>query len=267
MGDFEQETRVEGEEGRYRAELSPAWAIWGPNGGYLATIAMRAAGREARIPRPVSFAGHFLAVGRFAPVEVRVTPLRLGRRSESLRVEVVQEGRPLFEGMLRTAAEGEGLEHEARARLEVPPPESLPAPDPSRTHTFWKNFDRRWVKPADRSEEPRAYEPHGISWQRFRPRATFADPFVDAGRSLLLVDTLTWPAASLPHPNPRFRAPNLDVTVWFHRSAPQSEWLLVEQVSRLAGGGLMATEGRVYDREGRLLASGGAQLFCVPERE
>ena len=36
--DLEQATRVEGEDGRYVAQLSDAWEIWGPNGGYLAAI-------------------------------------------------------------------------------------------------------------------------------------------------------------------------------------------------------------------------------------
>jgi hypothetical protein len=49
MGDFERDTRVEGGGGRYRATLSEDWRIWGPNGGYLAAIALRAVGREAAI--------------------------------------------------------------------------------------------------------------------------------------------------------------------------------------------------------------------------
>ena len=45
MGDFDRDTRVESlGAGRYRAEPHPDWMIWGPNGGYVATIALRAAG-------------------------------------------------------------------------------------------------------------------------------------------------------------------------------------------------------------------------------
>ena len=57
MGDRSLDTALEGGDGRYRAHLSPDWAIWGPNGGYLAVVALRAAGREAQVQRPASFPG------------------------------------------------------------------------------------------------------------------------------------------------------------------------------------------------------------------
>jgi acyl-CoA thioesterase len=54
------------------------------------------------------------------------------------------------------------------------------------------------------------------------------------------------------------------VGAWFHDDPAGSEWLLVEHQCPAAGGGLMGTVGRVWSRDGRLLASGGAQLYCVP---
>ena len=104
MGDFEIDTRlhpVDGAEGRFRAELSEDWRIWGPNGGYVAAIALRAAGRVARISRPASFSGHFLGVAEFAPVDVEVSLLRGGRRAESLRVSIRQGERHVFEALVR----------------------------------------------------------------------------------------------------------------------------------------------------------------------
>ncbi len=59
--DLEQATRVEGDAGRYHARLSDEWEIWGPNGGYLAAIALRAAGELAEIRQPASFYCHFLS--------------------------------------------------------------------------------------------------------------------------------------------------------------------------------------------------------------
>jgi len=76
--------------------------------------------------------------------------------------------------------------------------------------------------------------------------------------------TLSWPAACQPHPNAPFQGPNLDVTAWFHRFEPESEWLLSDHEGPVAAGGLMGTTSRVWSRSGRLLASGGAQLLCIP---
>jgi acyl-CoA thioesterase-2 len=272
MGDFEADTRVEGEQGRYRAMLSRDWEIWGPNGGYVATIALRAAGREARIARPASLAAHFLGVARFEAVDVEVTPLHQGRSSESFRVGVRQGERPILEAIVRTAARGPGLEHDVARAPELPAPEGLRNRDElykaewGPPFPFWSNLETRPIHPERFEEEPRPREPVWREWYRFRPRATFDDPFVDAGRVLLLLDTLSWPAASQPHPDAPFRAPNLDVTAWFHRAEPESEWLLADHESHVAEGGLMGTTGRVWSRAGRLLASGGAQLFCVPRR-
>ncbi|MEE9606759.1 MAG: thioesterase family protein [Myxococcota bacterium] len=268
MGDFEVDTRVEGGDGRYGATLHGDWEIWGPNGGYLAAIALRAAGREARIARPAAFAGHFLTVARFAPVDLEVTALRRGRRSESLRVSIRQAGRPIFEALVRTAEAGPGLEHDRSRPPDVPDPEGLKGADELRTdsprYPFWNNLEARPVFPERFSEEPISRDPIWREWYRFRPRATFDDPFVDAGRSLLLIDTLSWPAACQPHPEAAFMAPNLDVTAWFHRADPTGEWLLADHECQVAEGGLMGTHGRVWSRDGRLLASGGAQLLCIP---
>jgi acyl-CoA thioesterase II len=273
MGDFELDTRleaVEPEAGRFRAHFSRDWEIWGPNGGYVAAIALRAAGCVSRIPRPASFSGHFLRVAAFAPVDVEVVPLRLGRRSESLRVSIAQDGKPVLEALVRTAADGPGLEHVYETSPDVSAPEALPDPASLRpndgpSYPFWNNLEARVVQ-TERFREPwQAHDPVWQEWYRFTPRATFEDPFVDAGRMLLLLDTMSWPAACRPHPpDSGFQAPNLDVTAWFHTLAPESDWLLADHVSPVAGSGLMGTTGHIWSRDGRLLASGGAQLVCVP---
>ncbi len=269
MGDFEADTRVEGGNGRYRASISRDWEIWGPNGGYVATIALRAAGLEAAIKRPATFSCHFLSRAQFAPVDLEVTTVHGGRRAESLHVTMRQEGRAILQAILRTAAEGPGLEHHVAAMPDVPDPDSLKSweemhPDEPESYPFWQNLEGRPVQPVFLELPPPAAEPIYRQWFRFRPRATFDDPFVEAGRPLLLIDTMSWPAAALPHPNSEFQGPNLDVSVWFHRADPESEWLLADHDSPVAEGGLMGTTARVWNPDGRLLASGGAQLLCVP---
>jgi len=270
VGDFEVDTRVAGEAGIYSGKLSSDWAIWGPNGGYVASVALRAAGREAAIPRPVSFSCHFISVARFDVVELAVTPLHRGRRAESIHVRMTQEGRPILAAMLRTALPGPGLTHAFAVPPKVAPPEELLTfaelyPDqPRAPHAFWNNIDGKPIEPRDPSVPPRATAPTYRQWNRFTPRATFEDPFVDAARLLVLIDTMGWPAASRAHVEPKFQAPNLDVNVWFHRAEPEEPWLLSDHESPLAEAGLMATTGRVWSRRGRLLASGGGQLMCLP---
>lgn len=267
MGDFERDTRVEGGAGRYTITLSSDWDIWGPNGGYLAAIALRAAGAEAKIRRPATFAAHYLSVARFAPVDVEVTALRLGKRSESYRVSMWQDGKRILEALTRTAAESDGLEHDVARAPVVPDPAGLKSSDElwkqdRPRFAFWQNLEQRptdW----DPRDPPPPRDPEHVSWYRFRPRATFDDPFTDAARSLLLIDTMIWPAAWRKHLPNDYYAPNLDVVAWFHRLEPQSEWLLCEAHAPIAHGGLIGGTARIWTEDRRLVASGGEQLACV----
>lgn len=122
MGDLDRDTALAGADGRYTASLSEDWRIWGPNGGYVAAIALRAAGAASRFHRPVSFACHFLGVGAFGPAEVAVTPLRTARAAESLRVVLAQEGRAFLEAQVWTGDVREGLVHDFATPPDVRPP-------------------------------------------------------------------------------------------------------------------------------------------------
>lgn len=272
MGDFEIDTRLaDCGAGRFRAVLSRDWEIWGPNGGYVAAIALRAAGRVARVQRPASISGHFVSVARFEPVDVTVRTVKSGRSAESFAVAITQDDRPIFEGLVRTAAEGPGLSHdvaeipERASPAELATAEQLVGEGGGPKFPFWHNFDSKPVWPERFADGERpAYPPVFREWYRFRPRARFDDPFLDAARSLLMIDTASWIAACQPHPNAGFTAPNLDVTAWFHRAAPESEWLLMDHICETAGGGLMGTHAKIWSEDGQLVATGGAQLFCLP---
>ncbi len=275
MGNFEVDTRVEGSDGNYHAALSEDWRVWGPNGGYVAAIALRAAGMEARLKRPASFSGHFIRVGNFHEVQLEVTPVHSGRRAESIHVTMRQDNRPIFQAVIRTAAKDEGLEHDFSQMPEVPEPEGLKTyaelfpDDAGPRYPFWNNVETRIID-LDRALEGLPRKPHPPVWRewyRFVPTATFDAPFVDAGRALLLMDTMAWPAAAQPHPDAKFQAPNLDVTCWFHQPGHDSEWLLVDYESQIAKDALMNATGRVWSRDRKLLASGGCQLMCIPAPE
>jgi acyl-CoA thioesterase II len=274
MADFEVDTRAvarDGRDGEYTATLSDAWEIWGPNGGYLAAIALRAAGAEAKIARPVVFSGHYLRVARFEPVQINVRALQRGRRSESFQVSLSQGGKSVLEAMVRTALPTEGLEHSSVQAPDVPDPESLPEAKELRKSRsaagrFWNNFEIRVVDPElfnpDENAAKRPTRYH--NWYRFQCANGLQDPFVDAARSLLLVDTLQWPAVWQAHRDSTFVAPSLDVTTWFHDSASDSEWLYADATSPIGAGGLIGGSARVWSRDGRLVATGGGQMLCMP---
>ena len=245
------------------------WEIWGPCGGYVAALALRAAGAESPFARPASFFCHYLSVASFAPVDLVVTPLRAGRTVLAQRVAMTQEGRPVLDAMVWSVGEVEGLEHE-----DVDPPD---VPDPRRAADAWADAaadeDRPRHAPSgttstsDRSSgrrrgrRPEPLPPTWRTWVRSQAAATFADPWVDAARSLIVLDVGSWPAGSRPHVylEPPFIAPSLDLYASFQYPGIASDWLLLDAHSPVAHGGLLSWTGRVWSRERRLLASGGGQ--------
>jgi acyl-CoA thioesterase len=271
VGDLDADTRLSGGEGSYTAVLSPDWKIWGPNGGYVAAIALRAAGLESRLARPASFSCQFLEAGAFEPAQVRVEALRRGKAAEAFGVSLEQSGRRLLTASVWTVGKLAGLEHDTSAAPSVPSPEDLlpvekllagiEAPAP---HPFWGNLERRpidWVAPQERVPT----EPIVRCWYRFRPQPRFQDPFLDAARCLILLDTMSWPAVRAAYvEQPAWLAPSLDVSAQFHALAPESDWLLCETSAEIAREGLIGYRSRVWSEDRHLLASGGGQLLCRP---
>src|SRR5262249_13698440 len=99
------------------------------------------------------------------------------------------------------------------------------------------------------------------------PAETFDDLWVDACRSLILVDTLGWPAVCRYHvTNDGLIAPSVDLAVEFHRFRPDEPWLLARGESNTAHGGLIGGRGDVWSEDGALLATGTSQLLCRPVR-
>jgi acyl-CoA thioesterase len=267
MGGFAADTQVEGGDGRYRAALSAEWAVWGPMGGTVAAIALRAIAAASRLPRPASFACQFLAFGRFAPVEIEVAPLQVARRAEAWRATVAQEGRPILSASAWFVDDAlSGFEHEAAQPPTVPGPEGVPgfqdrAENYADWYPFWRNVEGR---PLRWSDEPEPADPVWHCWMRLCAPLPDGDAALRAARSLLWLDLMMWNAACAPHVWPRrFIAPNLDLTAQFHADA-DGEWLLCDSAAPSARGGLMGCQGRVWAPDGRLVASGTSHLLCRP---
>jgi acyl-CoA thioesterase-2 len=273
MGDLAHDTEVQGGDGKYTIGLSRDWEIWGPNGGYIASIALRAAGAHSRFDRPASITGHYLGVASFDdPLDIEVTTLREAKRAESIRVALSQRGQPIFEALAWAVGDVEGLEHEFTEMPEAPDPttlksaaDRLAANGIKPMFRFWENFDERPTSWIDDWENRAPTPPVAQGWYSYSPTPTFDDLWVDACRSLILIDTMGWPATCRYQVrNDAYIAPSIDIEVGFLRAQPAEPWLFVRAVAPTATGGLIACRADVWSRDGALLASGLSHLLCRP---
>ena len=268
MADFVADTAVRGGGGRYQAALSADWEVWGPLGGYVAAIALRAIGTECPGMRPASISCQFLAAAAFAETDVEVVALRAGKRSRALHVRMIQEGRPVHAATGWVVDAGiPGLEHDHAVMPDVPAASELRsyaelADNFEEWFPVWhRAIDGRPIAWRDEPQPPRWH-----AWLRLQQTPPLDDPFLDAARSLMWIDLMMWNAAVQPHlPWPlAYVAPNLDVSAIFHARAAEDEWLLCDSDALVARDGLVGCSGRVWSPSGRLIASGSSCLFCRP---
>jgi acyl-CoA thioesterase len=269
LANFIDDTAVEaaaGDPGSFRSALSPNWAVWGPNGGYVAAIALRAAIAQSRLQRPASLQCHFLAVGEFAPVELRVASLGGSKRAESLRVDVLQKGRLLLAANVWIVDDGlQGYAHDFAAAPDVPRPaalrgyQDLAGEEYAQWYPIWRSIEGRplrWRGPPGRAEWQ--------TWLRFTD-TPILDREADAVRQLFWLDFPGWNATIAAHAWPfPYLTPNLDLTVQFHAFAPRTEWILAEGVVPLARDGMVGCTSRLWTEDGRLLATGTSKHVCRP---
>jgi acyl-CoA thioesterase len=260
------DTVVFGENGRYSTTLAEGWDIWGPQGGYVAGAAIRAAAAASSFPRPVSLACHYLRPAEAGSAELRVESLRRTRRAESLQVTLSQNDVPVLVALIWTVAVLQGLDHDALRRPEVPPADELEPweaflPDRGPRFPFWNNLEIRPVEPVPFGWG-HGKEPRFLFWLRFRVPPRLEDPFVDAARMLVAADCAMYPAAMIGQDEPfPYVAPSMDLALSFHATAGDSEWLLVDGCSPLSSSGLVAGRASIWSADGRLLASAMQQML------
>jgi len=238
-------------------------------GGYVASHALRAVGATTPHAHPVAFSCHYLGVARFEAVDIVVEARKEGRAASSHRVVITQEDRPILDAMVWSTADGEGLEHDETVAPDVPGPEALKdirelvPPDAEPPFRFWENFE---AKPIAFELDWPPSGPRSAVWQewlRFLPTATWDDEWVDAARSVILVDLPSWPSANRPHAwkQEPWMAPTLDLNVAFHRPTSGEEWLLCDGAAPVSTGGLFGWTARVWSTGRQLMASGGGQCL------
>jgi acyl-CoA thioesterase len=257
--------------GTFRAKLREDWSVWGPNGGYLATMALRAAGAVAPNARPVSVSCQFAAVPAFDEVAIEVRTVRGTRRASALQVTMSQHGKPVFDAHVWTAAPGlpgpsRGWMPPPRldAPLELPELNDLVRRDGLMVLPIWEHcYEVRLQEWQLGAWTPQQGVPTVRGWMRLRePLPADADPWLAAGRVAFGADIAQFPAVvqAFSTDELTFIAPSMDLYVAFH-GASDSEWLLLEAEGTGAGGGILGARARIWSADGTLLGSGAQQML------
>lgn len=245
-------------EGHFEGRIDPGWwIVAGPNGGYLAAIALRAlqaaVDDPARAPRSLTL--HYLRPPREGPVQVETRLERVGRTLTTATARLVQHERLLVLaiGAFATGRDGPELHHAVMPevtppeRLAPPPPRELPLPIHERYETRWaiggppgrgqgrEALTGGWIRLA---------EPRALDYSLMAALADAWPPAVFASADVGLV------------PN---GVPTLDLTVHFRASLPppglrDDDYLLCVFRSREAREGFVEEDGEIWTRDGRLLA-------------
>ena len=268
-------TRLSGDGGRYQIDLNPHWMGFHTLfGGYLAAIAMRAASQASGFRRAASLSCHFLRGGQPGPAEVVVESLRANKRSESLRVSLIQQQERILEALVWIGVEGEGFTLSHDPIPDVPPASALrdrreqvlasrTAVSPVWDRVEARFCDRRLYEPA------RPEEPDVDAWCRLRDSQPYEDALEDALRITAIADGVFHdPLYRLLGGDPQeyeYAVPTMELSIHFHRAAPGSEWLFCRAHCNQAAAGLVTSSARFWSGDtGQLVASARSNLACRP---
>jgi acyl-CoA thioesterase len=251
---FDLATAVRGGPGSWTAAVDPGWTIADrPNGGYLLTLAARAALGAVEHPHPLAVSGHFVAPPAVGPAELEVARLRAGRSLSTVRVTLAQDGRPSLEALVtagRLGGDGPPDWQRASGPPELPPPDECLPGQPDLPGGIRANIlDHLDVRLDPATVGFFLGRPGGRlemrGWVRFRDGRP-----PDALALLQAVDAL--PPTSLELGVAAW-APTVELTVYL-RGLPAPGWLACVLRGQLWRDGWFDEDGEVWDASGRLVA-------------
>jgi len=235
-------------------------------GGHVAAQALVAANSTVEQGRVHSLHAYFLRPGDPAiPILYEVDRIRDGRSFTTRRVVAIQHGRAIFNLACSFHSDEAGLEHQD-AMPDVPDPDSLPPslpvpPDPAvgapLTYVAGNGLEIRYVNgaPWESDREPSEHEqlwvrangPLGDEPMLHTAIATFLSDLTLVGTILRRHGISAWGRT--------FFAASLDHCMWFHRPFRVDDWLFYDQTSPAAYGARGLSQGRMFTRDGTLVAS------------
>jgi acyl-CoA thioesterase len=225
-------------------------------GGQLMGDAIVAASKQIPDQRVTSISMIFTKAAAFdQPLDVEVDVLRRGRSFSTVEVKVTQAGSLRSVGLLLMDVGAPDLFTHTR------PMPAVPGPEDSELFDFGVvGRELRVVEGAYDPDPDRVGPPQIYVWMRYRDA-----PATQAMHQALVAQAAThYTIASAMRPHPGFGEADahrtlstgvMKTTVSFHEDIDVTEWLLYENDAIHAGRGLAHGEGRIYTRDGRLVAS------------
>ena len=254
----------------YRGKREPG-GVGRVFGGQVIAQALQAAQRSTDLPKAAhSLHAYFMRPGsEDHPIVFRVVRDFDGRSFATRRVIASQGGEPILTMTASFQTPEEGLNHQDRMP-DAPAPETLRSEREIRRATIGDISERqrrmllrprpieiRPVNPRDWSR-PDKRAPTQQSW--FRIVAPIGeDPTLHRAVLAYASDMQLLGTSLLPHAlawtTPGLQSASLDHALWFHESFRADEWLLYVCDSPWAGHGRGFNRGRIFARDGRLVAS------------
>lgn len=246
---------------------------WQPHGrvfgGQVLAQSVIAAVRTVPDDRVIhSMHGYFLRPGDITlPITLSVDRIHDGRSFATRRSQAYQRGVPIFSMIASFQTVDEGLEHQAPMPQNVPDPDSLPSSAETlrgidhpiaRQWATGRPFDMRHVPSPVWFQVEGEHVAHQAVWIRAIGRLP-DDPNLHRAALAYLSDYSILESVIRRHGiawgTPGLSVASLDHAMWWHRFGRVDEWLLYVQESPNAIGGRGLSQGRIYNREGVLIAS------------
>jgi uncharacterized protein (DUF427 family)/acyl-CoA thioesterase len=230
-------------------------------GGQLLGEAIVAASKSLPDQRVTSASMIFSRAARFdAAHEIEAEILRRGRGFSSVETRTFQGGKLCSAGILLLDSGAPDTLRGALAPPDVPAPEACPQLDMGVTGRDLRSVDDAYRRQAEVGPA------EILTWVRFRDAP--AHGYLHA--ALLAQSTTHWTIAAAMRPHAGLSEAQAHVTlstgilaatIAFHDEVDVSGWLLYANPAIYAGRGLAQGEGRVFARDGRLVASYSVQAM------
>jgi acyl-CoA thioesterase-2 len=201
------------------------------------------------------------------PITFSVDRIHDGRSFSTRRTQAYQRGEPILSMIASFQTEDEGLDHQIEMPDDIPAPESLPSTAEvldgvdHPVAKFWaegRPFDMRHVTSPIYLGVDGPLVPHQAIWITAIGRLP-DDPNLHRAALAYVSDYSILEPIQRRHgiswATPGIRVASLDHAMWWHRFARVDEWLLYVQESPSSSGGRGLSLGRIYTRDGLLVAS------------